>query len=78
VAVSGVKAQNHQRDIDRYVGCLGGVQIIERFNATYQQLADIERTQKTNPTLAAKRIHAYENSIVRLPKDPCGRDPRKR
>jgi hypothetical protein len=74
-----------QRDISRqqraiamtqYKSCVQSNIVLNRFNGSNQALADIERTQTTNPRLARDRISAYTRAII-MPLFDCGPEPRR-
>lgn len=65
---------------ERYLGCLGGVQIISKFNTKNRRLAEIERSLLQDPAvtplgkrIAKERIKAYEDTIIVLPEPACRR-----
>lgn len=75
--VNGHRINEQQRMLaaSSWENCVRGRLILERFNAQQVALADIERSQKIAPAIAAKRIKAYESAIID-PLPNCGPRPR--
>jgi hypothetical protein len=72
---NNIKANTRSIAIAQYETCVASTAIYSRINDADTALADIERTQITNPTLAQKRIDAYLSARV-LPLPTCGVRPR--
>jgi hypothetical protein len=72
----GWRTEVNQREIQlaQWNSCTNGVRIITIFNRQQQDLADIERTQKLDPTLAQRRIEIYERTQFQ-PLPSCGEKP---
>lgn len=56
---------------DRFRSCLGGVQIIDKFNQKNRMLIEVERRSKD--PLAKDRINAYQKALITLPVPACQR-----
>lgn len=56
---------------ERYLGCLGGVQIIKKFNDKTRSMIAVER--RSNDPLAKERIKAYQKGLITLPDPACRR-----
>ena len=70
--------QNTQNiEVTRYTNCLGSIIIIQRFNATWDELTATETfNDVADPKIRERRLAAYENAKIPLPKDACGTPPR--
>lgn len=56
---------------ERYLGCLGGVQIIQKLNAQTKGLIEVERRHPT--AVSKERIKAHEQGLITLPDPACRR-----
>lgn len=65
----------HAADVTRYESCVGGLTIIEHFNAQQEALARIEETQTIDPKLAQSRIDAYRGGKIAYDPRSCGIAP---
>lgn len=71
IAQNRIEENSEKIREERYIGCLGGVQIIEKFNAKTQSMIDVERRSKD--PLAKERIEAYKKGLITLPDPACRR-----
>lgn len=73
LAIAQGRIEENSRKLaeQRYLGCLGGVQIINKFNAKTQGMIDVE--ERSKDPLAKDRIKAYKKGLITLPDPACQR-----
>lgn len=71
-----IQDNNLQIQVAQWRSCIGGQEIIKRFNDQQEKLALIEEEQDIDPALRERRIKVYKEGVVPLPQ--CGPEPRTR
>jgi hypothetical protein len=69
-----IEKNTHDLVVQQWQSCVGGTEILKKFNDQQRKLAAVERTQKLDRKLRDRRIAIYEGAIV--PVRDCGPKPR--